>query len=158
DRLIQKLQVAEQKLEELIAKQERLQEKSKDVGRVADATQRKSILERLAREQQELQSRGEELVRELNRLRAERASQSLSQAASRMQQAGRQMDEGDDAGEQHQEALDRLNDSQAELKQARKDSEEELAREKLAKLSDQIKGLKERQESLLMERQRIDRE
>src|SRR5207244_281162 len=98
-----------------------------------------------------------EMVRELSRLRAERAGQSLSQASGQMQQAGRQMNQGEDSEENQEEALDRLNDAQRELQQAREEVEEELAREKVAKLADQIKGLRARQESLVAESARIHR-
>jgi hypothetical protein len=72
-----------------------------------------------------------------------------------MQQAGKQMHQGDDAQEQQNEALERLNEAQRELQQAREEVEEELAREKLAKIAEQIKGLRERQVSLSAEAQRI---
>ena len=72
-----------------------------------------------------------------------------------MQRAGHQLERGEGADEQNDEVLDRLNDAQQRLQEAREETEEELAREKLAKLGDQIKGLRERQESLIAESKRI---
>jgi hypothetical protein len=157
DRLIKKMREAEQKLEDLAERQDRLRKKVKEAGQIADPARREEELKRLAREQEKLQQETQEMVRELSRLRAEQAGQSLSQATSRMQQANRQMDRGDNAEEQQQEALDRLAEAQQELRQAREEVEEELAREKLAKVADQIKGLKERQVALNAEPPRIHR-
>jgi hypothetical protein len=74
-----------------------------------------------------------------------------------MERAGRQMNQGDNSEEQQDEALDRLNEAQREVQQARQDTEEELARERLAQVADQIKGLKEREAPLLAESSRIHR-
>jgi hypothetical protein len=158
DRLIKKMKEAEQKLAELAEQQDKLREKVKEAGQIGDAVKREETLKRLAREQERLQRMAQDMVRELSRLRAERASQALGQASSGMQRAGRQMETGDGAEEQHEEVLDRLNDAQQRLQEAREEAEEELAREKLAKLGDQIKGLRERQESLLAESARVHRE
>src|ERR1051326_3691469 len=149
---------AEAKLADLAGQQERLQKKVKQANQITDPAKRADELKRLAREQERLQREVQEMVRELSRLRADRASQALSQSGNRMQQANRQLERGDNSEEQQQEALDRLNDAQDELEQAREQAEEELAREKLAKVADVIKGLKERQESLTAESARLHRE
>ena len=65
------------------------------------------------------------------------------------------MQDGADPAAQQDEALERLEEARRDLREARQAIEEELAREKLAKLADQIKGLKERQESRLEESARI---
>jgi hypothetical protein len=72
------------------------------------------------------------------------------------QQLGRNQDR--DAEEQQDEALDRLDEARRELERAREDAEEELAREQLGKIADAIKRLKERQEAMIAEAQRIQRE
>jgi hypothetical protein len=155
ERLIKKMKEAEEKLAELAERQDRLQKKVKEAGQIADPAKREEELKRLAREQEKLQQETQEMVRELSRLRAERAGQALGQAGGRMQQANRRLDQGEDAEEQQQEALNRLNEAQQELRQAREEVEEELAREKLAKVADLIKGVKERQEALTAESVRI---
>jgi hypothetical protein len=157
DRLIKKMREAEQKLTDLVEQQDRLRAKAKAAGQVADSMKREEMLKRLAREQERLQRETQEMVRELSRLRGERASQALSQATEGMQRAGRQMEKGENSDEQ-EDLLDRLNEARKRLQEARAEVEDELAREKLAKLADQIKGLRQRQESLLAESARIHRE
>ncbi|HLJ95819.1 MAG TPA: hypothetical protein VKU02_21765 [Gemmataceae bacterium] len=158
DRLAKKLREAEQQLGNLLEQQDRLRAKAKEAAQMADPRQRQEALKRLAREQEQLQRETQEMVRELSRLRAERASQALGEASSGMQRAGRQMDNGENSEELQEEMLDRLNEAQQKLREAREETEEQLAREKLAKLADQIKGLRERQETLLAESARIHRE
>jgi hypothetical protein len=155
DRLAKKIREAEDKLAELAERQERLRKKVQEAAGIADATRRQEALQRLAREQEEIQKEAQEMVRELSRLRSERAGQALSQATGRMEQAGRQLDRQEEAEESQEEALDRLNEARRELRQAREEVQEELARERLAKVAGQIKGLKDRQDSLTGESARI---
>jgi hypothetical protein len=151
----QKLQAAEQELEDLIQDQERLQKRAQDAGAIADPTQRKQELERLACEQEQLQARARELAQRLSRLNGESAGRDLRRAGRAMAQARDQLDQGDPAEDKQDDALDRLDDAQRELAQARKDAEEELQREERAKLIDALKGLKERQESHVAESERV---
>src|SRR5262249_39828344 len=79
--------------------------------------------------------------------------------AGDMEQAGQRLErDPDDADESQQEALKRLNEARQRLQQAQEEVEEELARERLAKVADLIKRLKERQEAALAEGDRIERE
>ena len=158
DRLVKKLKDAEAKLADLSDQQDRLHERAKKANANPDPAKRTAELARLAREQEELQKKTQELVRELNRLRADRAEQALAQASTDMQRAGRRLENGEEAEEERNDILDRLDDARQGLQQARESAENELAREKLAKLSDQIMGLKARQESLTAEFKRIHRE
>jgi hypothetical protein len=157
DRLIKKMNEAEQRLADLSEQQGQLRNKAA-ADRIGDPANREQELKRLAREQEKLQEQVQEMVRELSRLRSERAGQALGQAGGQMRQASRQMDKGDDAQEQHAEALDRLQEARRELQRDRRELEEELAREKLVRIADQIKGLRERQQSLTAESARIHRE
>jgi len=158
DKLIKKMKKAEEKLADLAERQDRLQKKTKEASQISDPAKRAEALKRLAREQEQLQRESQEMVRELSRLRAEGAGQTLSQASSRMSQAGRRMGQPEEAAQQQEEALDRLDDAQQQLQQAREEAEDELAREKLAKIADVIRGLRERQQSLTLESGRIQRE
>jgi hypothetical protein len=157
DRLIKKMKQVEDKLADLADKQDLLQKKMKKAAESADPAERARELKRLARDQEQLRQEAQEMVRELSRLRADRASQALSQAGSQMQRAARQMERGQDADEQQQEALDRLNDAQQQLQDNREKAEEELAREKMAKIAEVIKGIRARQEALSAETARIQR-
>ncbi len=157
DRLLKKMRQAERKLQELADEQERLQKKVKDANEIKDAQQRDKELHRLAREQEKLRERVQEMARELTRLRAQRAGHELGRAGGQMEDAGRQLtrDQGDEAQDRQDEALDRLDEARRELQRAREQIEEELARERLAKIADQLKRVKERQEGLLAEADRI---
>jgi hypothetical protein len=95
------------------------------------------------------------MLKELTRLRADRARQALSGATGNMEQAGRRMNRGEESDDPQEEALDRLNDARRALQQEQKEVEEELARERLAKVADQLKRLKERQEAAIAESDRI---
>jgi hypothetical protein len=75
-----------------------------------------------------------------------------------MDDAGQQMENGENAEDQQEDALDRLDEARRELQRAREQAEEELAREKLAKIADQIKRLKERQEGHVAESARLHRD
>jgi hypothetical protein len=61
---------------------------------------------------------------------------------------GEQMNGGQMGEDEQEEALERLNEAQRELQRARKEAEEELAREQITRLADLIRPLKERQEAL----------
>jgi hypothetical protein len=98
------------------------------------------------------------MTRQLSRLRAERAREALSRAGGQMEEAGQSLERGQDPEDPQDEALDRLDEARRDLQQAREDAEEELAREKLGKVADQLRRMKERQEALNVESARIHRE
>ena len=88
------------------------------------------------------------MTRELTRLRADRAREALSRASGEMEDAGQQLERGQGADDPQEEALDRLEEARREVQKARADAEEELAREKLVKVADELRRLKERHEAL----------
>ncbi len=91
---------------------------------------------------------------------AENAARSGSKAAFRMSKAQQQMEQGDEedqAGNEEREALADLNDAQDELEQERRDAEERLANEQLARMGDQLKGLSERQAKLVADAEGFDK-
>src|SRR5438552_4675788 len=75
-----------------------------------------------------------------------------------MEQAGRQMNRGEDSEDPQEEALDRLNDARRALQREQQEVEEELARERLDKVADILKRLKERQEAAITETGRVQQE
>ncbi len=158
DRLIKKMRDTEDKLARLTERQEELRKKTQAAAGLADAQKREQELRRLAREQAQLSQEAQEMLRQLSRLRSDRAGQAMSQASGRMQRVGARMEGGEDAEEQQKDALDRLNEAQRELEQARADAEDELARERDAKLTDTIKALRVRQEAHMAETARIHRQ
>ena len=60
-------------------------------------------------------------------------------------------DQGDEADKNEEEALADLNDAQDELEQTRKEAEEQLAMEQLARMGDQLKSMAERQNKMVTE-------
>lgn len=155
DRLAKKMREAEQKLDDLAERQERLQKKAKEAQEIADPAQREKELERLARQQEQLRQETKELAQELSRLRAGEAGQSLSRAGREMSDAGQRLERGEKADDAQEEALQKLDDAQHELEQARQQVEEELMREKLAKATERVRGIRDRQEAMLKEAKRI---
>ncbi len=158
DRLLKKLQQEQKALDALKDEQERLRKKVKEAEQIADPKKREEELKRLAREQERLEKKAEEMAKQLSRQREERGAQAMSQAAEQMREATRQMQQGQNGDENQEEALDRLQEAKEELERAKEDAEDELAREQLAKVADEIRRIKERQESLIAEAERIQRE
>ncbi|MBV9122396.1 MAG: hypothetical protein JO112_03410 [Planctomycetes bacterium] len=157
-RLQKKLQAAGDQVADLARRQAELRKKIQQAAQLADPMQRQQALQALAPEQEQLRKEAQNLVRELTRLRAEQAGQVLNGAAGSMEQAGQQLTQGQEAQDPEEDALDRLQDVERRLNQAKAAAEEELGREKLAKVADQIKLLKERQEAADAEMDRLQQE
>jgi hypothetical protein len=157
DRLAKKLREKQDQLENLAQEQERLQKKMKEAMNIADPKAREEELKRLAKRQKELKEQAEDLSRQLSRMRQDRAGQAASQAAAQMDQALKRLERGQDAEEEQDEALDRLDEAQREVERTREETEEELAREQAAKAAEEIKLLKQRQETLITEAARIEK-
>jgi hypothetical protein len=155
DRLVKKLREKEKELAELIEEQEQLRKKVKEAGQIGDKAKREEELKRLARRQKELQEKTEEMVKQLTRMRAPRAGETLGQAGEQMAGAGQQMEDGQQGEDEQEQTLQRLNEAQRELQRARKEAEEELGREQITRLADLIRPLKERQEALSAETTRF---
>jgi hypothetical protein len=156
DRLAKKLREAEKKVEELIDEQEQLQKKIREAEKNPDEKERDEQLARLAKQQQKIKEKTEELLKDLSRLRNERAKQALGAAGEEMDEAGRQLNRGGKQDDEKQEdVLDRLEETRQELEKARRKTEEELAREQLARVADMIKRLRERQHGHSEEAKRI---
>lgn len=155
ERLQKKQAEIGQELDQLADALEKLQKKVQEASKIADPEQRKEALQKLAEEQRKLEEQAREEARQLARLRANEASQQMRQAAEKMAQAAKQLDTGEDPGEAQQEAQEKLEQAQAQLDLAQQRAEEELARERLAKIADQIKGVKDRQDAAIAESERL---
>jgi hypothetical protein len=159
DELSKKLKEADDKMTELTRRQEELQKQIQKARQIADPQKRAEELRKLQPKQEQLRKETQDLLRELSRLRANRAAQALGQAAGQMEQQARQLERGEAPDEPQQEdTLDRLNEAQDHLDQARQQADEELAREKLAKIAELLQRLKERHDGMIAERERIQRE
>jgi hypothetical protein len=149
-RLVKELKEAEEQLEQIGEEQKRLRKQTADAEAIADAQKRAEELQRLRQRQAELQRKAEEFARRLSQLQAKSASQASGRAASRMNDAADSMEnsQGEQAGQEQEEALEQLDQAQQQLAQKRREVEEQLAREQLAKVADSIKGIHERQRAI----------
>jgi hypothetical protein len=156
-RLVKQLRESEQQLSNIRERQAGLRKQMRAAADKPDA-ERKQQLERLAREQKKLEDEAARLARRLERLQAEQAGRSTSGAAGKMQQAGNAGQQGDAAAaeQQAEKAEKDLQEAQEQLAQRRRQAEEDLAREQMARLEDSLKSLHERQKKLIQETERIE--
>jgi tetratricopeptide (TPR) repeat protein len=134
-----------------------LQKKVKEAKALPNGAQRDKTLKGLADEQQRLQKRTKEMMEELARLRAGRASHELGKANEQMDDALKQLSRAEEADQKQEDALDRLDEALEELEEARKQAEDQLTREQLTRIGEVLKRLKERQESIKTETEGIQK-
>lgn len=153
-RLVKQLKQAEEDMRNLKRAQVENLLKTREAAKQADPAKRKAELQKLARQEQQLQEEAKRQLQRLQRTRAAaQAAQAGHQAAGQMGQAQQKMDADDaEAAQQNQEeALKNLDQAEQELAQARREAEEQLAQEQFAKMSDLIKSLAERQAKMIEE-------
>ncbi|HKI20808.1 MAG TPA: DUF4175 domain-containing protein, partial [Isosphaeraceae bacterium] len=152
-RLVKELKNAEAELAQTRAKQAQNLKKTRDAQQNPNANQRREQLKKLAKEQAEIQKDLQRQLQRLAKLSADRAARAGQNAAGKMSRAQANLDDdqGEDAGKEQEEALANLEDAQDELEETRRDAEEQLAVEQLARMGDQIKSLAERQEKIVSE-------
>jgi hypothetical protein len=155
DRLAKRLKQAEQEVNDVADEQERLQKRATDARAMSDPVERQDVLEKLAREQEQLRERADDLAQRLSRMRQESAAQNLRRATRAMDQAREQIEQSQPAEGKQEEALDRLDDAQSEIEQARKRLDDELQRERRAKILDALSGFVARQTALAAESERV---
>jgi hypothetical protein len=158
ERLVKKQKEEKKNLDDLVERLEKLQKKVAEAKNIPNKEERKAALKKLAEEQRKLEDEVRKKARELARLQAPRAGKELAQAAEEMARAVKQLEDGEDPEDAQEQALERLEQAQEKLEQARNDAEDELAREQLARIADQIKGLKERQDAAMEESERLHKE
>ena len=157
--LVKKLNESRQDLAAARNLQETLQKKAEAVSNMEDSAERDVQLEQLRREQQKLREGLEEALRRLQRLQSS-ASEPTSRAAQQMNNAESDLANGDpeEAVERMNETLDNLEQAERELAADQKAVEEQLAREQMEKLADQLKSLLVRQQAAIGETQRLQLE
>jgi len=155
DRLRKKTKNAKGKINELIERQESLQKKVEQAQGIADPMARAAELKRLAQEQQRLEKLTRDAAKELADTNAEQSAQSLRRAERLMEEAREQLEQGQRAEMTQDDVLDQLDEGQRQLKQEERRQEEELGREEVRRVSDEVKALLERQRAALTESQRI---
>lgn len=156
--LVKKLKAAAGDLQELRDRQAELLHKTERAEQNPDPAERAEQLRELRKEQEKLQEETARMARRLARLEAGKPQASAERAASRMQEAQDRLDQQDQAGagEQQQEALDDLEQAQRELARRQREEEEQLAREQLARVADELQGIIPRQQSVIDETRRLD--
>ncbi len=157
--LVKKLNESRQDLAAARSLQETLQKKAEAVSNMEESTERDAQLEQLRREQQKLREGLEEALRRLQRLQSS-ASEPASRAAQQMNNAESDLANGDpeEAQERMNETLDDLEQAERELAADQKAVEEQLAREQMEKLADQLKSLLARQQATIGETERLQLE
>ena len=162
DRLIKKMEKAEKDLAKLGEDLDKLRKKIKEANQIPDPKEREARLKELSQEQAKLlkrqQQEAQELLQQLSRLRSQRANEALEQLSRQMEQALKQLQRGENAEREEDNVLNRLQEARKEVQRMRKEVEEELAREQLVKISDEIRRLKERQEIHNKDFERIQRD
>ncbi|MBI3836801.1 MAG: hypothetical protein HY288_02555 [Planctomycetia bacterium] len=157
-RLVKQLRESEQELSRIRSQQAGLRKQMRAAAEKTDPQERRRQLERLAREQKQLQEEANRLARRLERLQAEQAGRSMSGAAGKMGRAGNAGQQGDApaAEQQAQQAQKDLEEAQQQVAERRRQAEEDLAREQLARLEDGLKSLHQRQKKLIEETERLE--
>lgn len=105
-----------------------------------------------------MQQKTQEMIKQLSRLRAERAGSALSKANGEMESAQGELSRGQKADENQDNALDRLDEAQRELEHARQQVEDQLRREQLGRVQETIKRLRDRQETLTGDATRLQKQ
>jgi len=157
-RLVKELKNAESDLAQTRARQAQNLKKTREAQRNANANERRQQLKRLAKEQAEIAKDLKRQLQRLAKLSADRAARAGENAAGKMSRAQNNMDDdqGDEAGKEEENALADLDDAQDELEQTRRDAEEQLAVEQLARIGDDLKALAQRQDKIVTETNSYD--
>ena len=157
--LLKKLEEGRQNLAAARSLEETLQKKVEAASNLLDSAERDQQLQQLRREQKKLREALEETLRRLQRLQSS-AARATGRAAKQMSEAESELASGDteEALESIQETLDDLEQAERELAADQKEVKEQLAREQLEKLADQLKSLLARQQATIDETERLQLE
>ncbi len=150
-RLVKELKQAESDLRALRKRQAQNLQATREAGKNPNSQDRRDQLKRLAKEQAQIQQELKRQLQRLAKLGADRAGRAAADAQGKMGQAQEQLDgdEGEEAGKNEEEALADLNDAQDELENVRREAEERLAMEQLARMGDQLISLAQRQAKMV---------
>jgi hypothetical protein len=153
-RLVKKLREAERQLDEMREQQEGLRKKWAEAAERPDGgAERRRELERLTRQQQELQAQTERFARTLARLQADEAGRAAGRGGSKMGQAAKQGQQGDSqtAADTARQAERDLEDAERQLAAERRQAESDLVQEQLARLDDGLRAIADQQRRLIDE-------
>jgi hypothetical protein len=158
-RLVAELKAAEADLKKLRDQQAANLKKTQQARQEQDPQKRSDELKKLAKEQKQLQEELKKQMAKLAKLNnqagakpGQKASEAMAKAQGNLDQ-----DQGEQAEGEEEEALQDLKQAQQEVAEARKEAEEQLAMEQIAKMSDDIKSILERQGKVVDETQRYEK-
>ncbi len=135
----------EKKIDEHIKELKRLQEEDKQADKIKDMQERLKKKEEIAEKLEQLEQKMEKTRRQLAQLQEQQAAKAMKDAIEKVEKAGDKVKQGQNAEQEQQDARKKLEEAKLDVQE----SEEELAREMLIKIADQLKGLKERQDASL---------
>tara|TARA_R110002095_G_scaffold216118_1_gene212158 strand:+ start:1291 stop:5079 length:3789 start_codon:yes stop_codon:yes gene_type:complete len=160
DQLLKSLKQSEQELSQLKQQQEEVLQKVQTATNSANQSELKEQLEKLMKQEQDLQQKLKEFEQQLERLSLQQPAQSVQRAGNRLSKINEALKQGklQEAQKEIQESLDDLEQAQRELAARRKEAEESLAFEELAKLDSELKRLIERQDAVILETNRLEQE
>jgi hypothetical protein len=158
-RLVKELKQAGQDMEKLRERQARNLIKTQDAKANPDEQQRAQDLQKLAKEQAAIQKELERQLQRLRKLRADAAAQAGSRASGKMSKAQQDLDDNDaeDAEQAMRDALQDLQDAQEEIEQQQQEAEDLLAMEQLAKMTDDLKQISERQDRIVQDTEEYEK-
>ncbi|MBI2808409.1 MAG: hypothetical protein HYX68_25760 [Planctomycetes bacterium] len=142
---IQNRKEAQKKLDEIAKKLDKLQKDTKKADMEPNLEERLKKKQELAKQHEALQQEIAEMRRQLARLNEQRAANELNEANNQLDKAIEKIQQGDNPEENQKKAKEEINRAKRELK----DAQEQLARELLIKIADQLEGLKIRQAAVL---------
>jgi hypothetical protein len=155
ERLVKERRRAEQQVEKLVKDQESLQDRTLAAEKQTDQLSKKKQMEELAREEEQLAERATDMARQLRREGQNAAARELERAAGNMDQARSQLERGQSASSEQDDALEKLDDAAEQTRRDRKEAEDRLLREKLLKLADRLKGIGDRHGNFAAETNRL---
>lgn len=153
--LTKKPRNSERAIQNLIEKQEQLQKKVDQALSREDPQEQKLELEKLAREQRDLERQTREEAQKLIREGANQSAETLRRAARQMNDAAETLERGESPLEKQDDILDTLDTVENARKREQQEEEARLQRENRAKEVDEIKQLREKQSRLIEEIKRL---
>lgn len=158
--IISRLKQAEEELAAMLKKQEDLQRDVEHGAEIAEDEQRELELQRLMKQQQQLRDELANLSRRVERSRAAESSRTMKRAAARMGEAESNLGNDNPGGahENQHEAIEDLEQARRELARSRREAQEQLAREMLRRIADDLSGMIARQQNVIDETQRLEQE
>jgi hypothetical protein len=150
--LISALKQTQKELDDLKARQEANRKAMAAAGQIADPEKKREELQRLAKEQKQIEKELREKLQKLQKL-SNAAARAGERAAQAMARAGEQADQGDadEAEAEQQEAQQHLENTQEDIEEAIREAEEQLAMEQLSRIRDDLANLSKRQSGLVEE-------